>query len=403
SQLEKIDMLDLAEIVVINKFDKHGAADALRDVPKQWRRNRVAFELSEDEVPVYPTIASQFNDPGVTWTFVKLCRALAEHAGGDDPERFAPGIDPENHEPLGNVLIPGKRVRYLAEIAEQGRGINAKVDELAGIADRAQHLHEALKVDDNEVLRTAYEDARMALGPEATALLDSWDERIAGITAAAFTYEVRGKEITGPNYRESLSHQQIPKIAPPSSSGWGDRLRFLMKENLPGSYPYTGGVFPYRREGEDPTRMFAGEGAPERTNRRFHYLSQGQPAARLSTAFDSVTLYGEDPDERPDIYGKVGNSGVSIATLDDAKKLYSGFDLCAPTTSVSMTINGSAPMILAFFMNAAIDKHVLETEGEEALERRLAEHFGDRPRPQYAGKVPESSDGLGLRLLGVSG
>src|SRR6201996_8181021 len=274
SQLEKIDMLDLAEIVVINKFDKQGAADALRDVRKQWRRNRVAFELAEDEVPVYPTIASQFNDPGVTWTFVKLCRALAERAGGDDPERFDPGIDPENHQPLGNVLIPGKRVRYLAEIAEQGRGINAKVDELAAIADRAQHLHEALKVDDNEVLRTAYEEARTALGPEATALLDSWDERIAGITAESFSYEVRGKEITGPNYRESLSHQQIPKIAPPKLDGWGDRLRFLMKENLPGSYPYTGGVFPYRREGEDPTRMFAGEGAPERTNRRFHYLSQ---------------------------------------------------------------------------------------------------------------------------------
>jgi methylmalonyl-CoA mutase len=407
SQLEKIDMLDLAEIVVINKFDKQGAADALRDVRKQWRRNRVAFELSEDEVPVYPTIASQFNDPGVTWMFVNLCKALAERAGGDDPERFAPGIDPENHQPLGNVLIPGKRVRYLAEIAEQGRGINAKVDELAGIADRAQHLHEALKVDDNEVLRTAYEEARMALGPEVTALLDSWDERIEGITAESFSYEVRGKEITGPNYRESLSHQQIPKIAPPSYSGWGDRLRFLMKENLPGSYPYTGGVFPYRREGEDPTRMFAGEGAPERTNRRFHYLSQGQPAARLSTAFDSVTLYGEDPAERPDIYGKVGNSGVSIATLDDAKKLYSGFDLCAPTTSVSMTINGPAPIILAFFMNAAVDqqveKHLKESGQWEATEGKLDEIFAGKPRPRYKGDLPTGNDGLGLGLLGVTG
>jgi methylmalonyl-CoA mutase len=407
SQLEKIDMLDLAEIVVINKFDKQGAADALRDVRKQWRRNRVAFELSEDEVPVYPTIASQFNDPGVTWMFVNLCKALAERAGGDDPERFAPGIDPENHQPLGNVLIPGKRVRYLAEIAEQGRGINAKVDELAGIADRAQHLHEALKVDDNEVLRTAYEEARMALGPEVTALLDSWDERIEGITAESFSYEVRGKEIIGPNYRESLSHQQIPKIAPPSYSGWGDRLRFLMKENLPGSYPYTGGVFPYRREGEDPTRMFAGEGAPERTNRRFHYLSQGQPAARLSTAFDSVTLYGEDPAERPDIYGKVGNSGVSIATLDDAKKLYSGFDLCSPTTSVSMTINGPAPIVLAFFMNAAVDqqveKHLKDSGQWEATERKLDEIFAGKPRPRYKGDLPTGNDGLGLGLLGVTG
>jgi methylmalonyl-CoA mutase len=407
SQLEKIDMLDLAEIVVINKFDKQGAADALRDVRKQWRRNRVAFELSEDEVPVYPTIASQFNDPGVTWMFVNLCKALAERAGGDDPERFAPGIDPENHQPLGNVLIPGKRVRYLAEIAEQGRGINAKVDELAGVADRAQHLHEALKVDDNEVLRTAYDEARMALGPEVTTLLDSWDERIEGITAENFSYEVRGKEITGPNYRESLSHQQIPKIAPPSYSGWGDRLRFLMKENLPGSYPYTGGVFPYRREGEDPTRMFAGEGAPERTNRRFHYLSQGQPAARLSTAFDSVTLYGEDPAVRPDIYGKVGNSGVSIATLDDAKKLYSGFDLCSPTTSVSMTINGPAPIILAFFMNAAVDqqveKHLKESGQWEATERKLDEIFAGKQRPKYKGDLPAGNDGLGLGLLGVTG
>ncbi|HEX3360856.1 MAG TPA: methylmalonyl-CoA mutase family protein, partial [Solirubrobacterales bacterium] len=408
SQLEKIDMLDLADIVVINKFDKQGAADALRDVRKQWRRNRVAFELSEDEVPVYPTIASQFNDPGVTWMFVNLCKALAERAGGDAPERFAPGIDPENHQPLGNVLIPGKRVRYLAEIAEQGRGINGRVDELAEIADRLQHLDAAAKIlGENDELRQTLEQTRKELGPEALELLDSWDDRIAGITTESFSYEVRGKEITGPNYRESLSHQQIPKIAPPSYSGWGDRLRFLMKENLPGSYPYTGGVFPYRREGEDPTRMFAGEGAPERTNRRFHYLSQGQPAARLSTAFDSVTLYGEDPAERPDIYGKVGNSGVSIATLDDAKKLYSGFDLCSPTTSVSMTINGPAPIILAFFMNAAVDqqveKHLKESGQWEATEGKLDEIFAGKQRPQYKGGLPTGNDGLGLGLLGVTG
>ena len=408
SQLEKIDMLDLAEIVVINKFDKQGAPDALRDVRKQWRRNRVAFELSDDEVPVYPTIASQFADPGVTWMFVKLCAALAERAGGDDPERFAPGIDPANHEPRGNTLIPGKRVRYLAEIAEQGRGINAKVEELAEKASQAQHLYEAMKVDPgNEVLTKAYEDARVALGPEALSLLENWDNRIEGITSESFSYEVRGKEITGPNYRESLSHQQIPKIAPPPYKDWGERLRFLMKENLPGAYPFTGGVFPYRRAGEDPTRMFAGEGSPERTNRRFHYLSQGQPAARLSTAFDSVTLYGEDPDERPDIYGKVGNSGVSIATLDDAKKLYSGFDLCLPTTSVSMTINGPAPIILAFFMNAAVDqqveKHLKENGQWEATERKLDEIFAGKPRPEYKGELPPGNDGLGLGLLGVTG
>ncbi len=428
SQLEKIDMLDLAEIVVINKFDKQGAADALRDVRKQCRRNRAAFELAEDEVPVYPTVASQFADPGVTWMFVALCRALAEGAG-TEAERWDPGLAPGEDEraPLGNVLIPGQRVRYLAEIAEQGRGINAKVEELAEAAAQAQHLHEALRylhdaalpaplevygdaeLGDGEVaaLRRAYNEALAALGPEAVGLLRGWERRIEGITAPTFSYEVRGREITGSNYRETLSHQQVPKIAPPHFDGWGERLRFLMKENLPGSYPYTGGVFPYRREGEDPIRMFAGEGAPERTNRRFHYLSQGQPAVRLSTAFDSVTLYGEDPAERPDIYGKVGNSGVSIATLDDAKKLYSGFDLCAPTTSVSMTINGPAPIVLAFFLNAAIDqqveRHLKESGRWAEAEVRLDGLFGDRPRPRYKGELPPGNDGLGLGLLGVSG
>ncbi len=441
SQLEKIDMLDLADLVVINKFDKQGAADALRDVRKQWRRNRAAFELAEDEVPVYPTIASQFADPGVTWMFVNLCRALAKEAGSE-ADRWDPGLDPAAHEPRGNALIPGQRVRYLAEIAEQGRGINAKVEELAASAAQAQHLYEALRAlhdaklpppleayaegeltrprptsdsapgddagaDPLPALRAAYDEALTALGPEAVGLLRGWDRGIESVTADTFSYEVRGREITGPNYRETLSHQQVPKIAPPRYEGWGERLRFLMKENLPGSYPYTGGVFPYRREGEDPTRMFAGEGSPERTNRRFHYLSQGQPAKRLSTAFDSVTLYGEDPDERPDIYGKVGNSGVSIATLDDAKKLYSGFDLCAPTTSVSMTINGPAPIVLAFFLNAAIDqqveKHLKESGRWVEAEKRLDEIFGERPRPRYKGELPPGNDGLGLGLLGVSG
>jgi len=407
SQLEKIDMLDLAELVAINKFDKGGAEDALRDVRKQWRRNHVAFEVSEDEIPVYPTIASQFDDPGVTWMFVNLCRRLAGHAG-EGGDRFDPGLEPESHQPLGNVLIPGARVRYLAEIAEQGREVNAEVERLAELAARAQHLEEALKaLGENAELREAHEATLAELGPEAVELLRGWDERIESIAAEDYSYTVRGREITGPNYRESLSGEQIPKIAPPRLDGWGDRLRFLMKENLPGSYPYTAGVFPYRREGEDPTRMFAGEGTPERTNRRFHYLSQGQPAARLSTAFDSVTLYGEDPAERPDIYGKVGNSGVSIATLDDAKKLYSGFDLCAPTTSVSMTINGPAPIVLAFYMNAAIDqqveKHLRESGRWEETERRLDEIFGDRPRPEYEGDLPPGNDGLGLGLLGVTG
>ncbi len=407
SQLEKIDMLDLAELVVINKFDKQGAADALRDVRKQWRRNRAAFELAEDEVPVYPTIASQFADPGVTWMFVALCKALGE-LPDVEASSFDPALEPTDRTPLGNVLIPAQRVRYLAEIAEQGRGVNAEVERLAEVAARLQHLDAALKIlGENAELRQAYDATRRELGPDALELLESWDERLDGITAESYSYEVRGREITGPNYRETLSHQQVPKIAPPRLDGWGDRLRFLMKENLPGSYPYTGGVFPYRREGEDPTRMFAGEGSPERTNRRFHYLSQGQPAARLSTAFDSVTLYGEDPDERPDIYGKVGNSGVSIATLDDAKKLYSGFDLCEPTTSVSMTINGPAPIILAFFMNAAVDqqveKHLKESGRWEETERKLDEIFSGRERPRYKGELPPGNDGLGLGLLGVTG
>jgi isobutyryl-CoA mutase len=403
SQLEKIDMLDLADVVIINKFDKRGADDALRDVRKQWRRNHVAFETAEDDVPVYPTIASQFNDPGLTWMFVNLCRKLD----------LDPGPAPEAHEPLGNTLIPGARVRYLAEIAEQGHHINDEVERLAALAGTAQHYDAAaaaLEDDDPAVaatLRARRDEALDVLGPEARGLLDGWDERLAGITAETYTYTVRDREIKGDNYRTSLSHQQIPKIAPPRFDGWADRLRFLMKENLPGSYPYTGGVFPYRRAGEDPTRMFAGEGTPERTNRRFHYLSEGQPAARLSTAFDSVTLYGEDPAERPDIYGKVGNSGVSIATVDDAKKLYSGFDLCDPTTSVSMTINGPAPIILAFFMNAAIDqqveKHLRATGGWSDAERKLEALFEGRPRPVYTGELPPGSDGLGLGLLGVSG
>ncbi len=414
SQLEKIDMLDLAELVVINKFDKRGAQDALRDVRKQWRRNHVAFELAEEQIPVYPTVASQFADPGVTRLFVEVCARVAAHApAGESAERWQPGIESPDPEQAGGGLIPGRRVRYLAEIAEQGRAINADVESKAQLAASAQHYLEASRAlgDDDQPaaarLRQLHELALTELGSEARGLLDGWDARIAAITAETYSYRVRDREVTGENYRRSLSQLPIPKLAPPRLDGWGDRLRFVMKENLPGSYPYTGGVFPYRRAGEDPTRMFAGEGTPERTNRRFHYVSQGQPAARLSTAFDSVTLYGEDPHERPDIYGKVGNSGVSIATLDDAKKLYSGFDLCAPTTSVSMTINGPAPIILAFFMNAAIDQQVelhLQRSGElEAARARIDEYFRDRPRPAYAGEIPAGSSGLGLALLGVSG
>ncbi|GHE25834.1 methylmalonyl-CoA mutase family protein [Vulcaniibacterium thermophilum] len=465
SQLEKIDMLDYAELVVLNKFDKRGAEDALRDVRKQWKRNRVAFKLKDEEIPVYPTIASQFNDPGISWMFVNLCRLLREKlhigAGAGQPAQggggarprcdFNPHIDTTLKEPRATVLIPGNRVRYLAEIAEQGRAINQRIEREAEIADRAQacwqalealgdpQLPKALELYDSDALvgrvstrhedaqpddggsrpalpvdntlltlRQRYNDAIQSLSSEALKLLREWPARLKSITDEFNEYQVRDKTIRVANYRESLSHQQIPKIAAPTYKSWGELLNFLQKENLPGYYPYTGGVYPYRRTGEDPIRMFAGEGTPERTNRRFHYLSLGQPAARLSTAFDSVTLYGEDPAERPDIYGKIGNSGVSIATLDDMKKLYSGFDLCAPTTSVSMTINGPAPIILAMFMNTAIDQQVekylrADSARWDVAQRRMEAFFGDRPRPQYSGMLPEGNDGLGLGLLGVTG
>jgi methylmalonyl-CoA mutase len=430
SQLEKIDMLDFAELIILNKFDKRGADDALRDVRKQWKRNHVNFEITDEDIPVYPTIASQFSDPGLTWMFANLCQKLAKKMGLDESQ-WKPEVNVEVKEPRATVLIPANKTRYLSEIVEQGRNINREIDEqLADAAGRAQHYYESLKaIEDPSLpavfesysqdslveagdkslatLRQRYNAALNDLGVEAKQLLMEWPNRLKGITAETFSYEVRGKAITGPNYAESLSHQKIPKIAPPKFEGWGDLLRFLMKENLPGAYPYTGGVFPYRREGEDPTRMFAGEGTPERTNRRFHYLSAGQPAARLSTAFDSVTLYGEDPHERPDIYGKVGNSGVSIASVDDAKKLYSGFDLCNPTTSVSMTINGPAPIILSFFMNAAIDqqveKHLKESGAWTAAEKRIEQYFAGKQRPAYKGDLPEGNDGLGLGLLGITG
>ncbi|RAP56468.1 methylmalonyl-CoA mutase family protein [Oleiagrimonas sp. MCCC 1A03011] len=460
SQLEKIDMIDFAELIVLNKYDRRGAEDALRDVRKQWKRNRTKFDLTDEQVPVYPTIASQFNDPGVTWMFTQLCRLLREKLGesglGSEHCDFQPTLDTAIKEPRATVLIPGQRVRYLAEIAEQGRGINTDIERQAEAASKAQYMHQALsevgdpalpealelypaaevsanagahihRDSDDEssyweteengqggvdrsllVLRQRYNEALKDLSSEAVDLLRAWPERYKSVTEDVTEYKVRDKTIRVENYKESLSHQKIPKVAPPTYRDWGDTLKFLMRENLPGSYPYTGGVYPYRRTGEDPIRMFAGEGTPERTNRRFHYLSVGQPAARLSTAFDSVTLYGEDPAERPDIYGKIGNSGVSIATLDDMKKLYSGFDLSAPTTSVSMTINGPAPMILAMFMNTAIDQNVEKYLREdstrwEAARNKVEEIYAEHGRPHYSGDLPDGNDGLGLGLLGVSG
>jgi methylmalonyl-CoA mutase len=434
SQLEKIDMLDYAELVVLNKFDKRGAEDALRDVRKQWKRNRTAFQMKDEDVPVYPTIASQFNDPGITWMFANLCRLVREKLGAGISTAhidWQPHLDTSLREPRATVLIPGARTRYLAEIAEQGRGINAGIEKQAEAADRAQAYWQSLHDigdgklpqqlalydvadlqggDDRSLttLRQRYNDAVRALSADAVGLLREWPARLKSITDEVTEYSVRGKAIRVENYRESLSHQKIPKIAAPTYKSWGELLTFLMKENLPGAYPYTGGVYPYRRTGEDPIRMFAGEGTPERTNRRFHYLSVGQPAARLSTAFDSVTLYGEDPAPRPDIYGKIGNSGVSIATLDDMKKLYSGFDLCSPTTSVSMTINGPAPMILAMFMNTAVDQQVEKYLRADAdrwtqAKQQIEDYFKTHPRPVYSGDLPPTNDGLGLALLGITG
>jgi isobutyryl-CoA mutase len=459
SQLEKIDMLDFADLVVLNKFDKRGAEDALRDVRKQWKRNRTAFTLKDEEIPVFPAIASQFNDPGITWMFANLCRLLRDKLQLP-AEAWTPAVDVSVKEPRATVLIPGARVRYLAEIAEAGRGINGDVDRQVEAASRAQAFWQALsEIEDPKLpeqlalyeiedlgtgtakavpseratqdakredrgghrfsgadvpdrtlltLRQRYQDAVKALSTEAIELLRAWPARLKAITDERYTYDVRGKAVEGRNYVESLSKQQIPKIAAPASKSWGELLRFLMRENLPGAYPYTAGVYPYRRTGEDPTRMFAGEGTPERTNRRFHYLSLGQKAARLSTAFDSVTLYGEDPHVRPDIYGKIGNSGVSIATLDDMKKLYSGFDLSSPTTSVSMTINGPAPMILAMFMNTAVDQAVEKYLRQDparwdAAQATIDAFFTDRERPRYHGPLPQGNDGLGLALLGITG
>ncbi|HEY5802197.1 MAG TPA: methylmalonyl-CoA mutase family protein, partial [Lysobacter sp.] len=430
SQLEKIDMLDFAELVVLNKFDKRGAEDALRDVRKQWKRNRVAFQTKDEDVPVYPTIASQFNDPGISWMFSNLCRLLREKLSLP-AEKWTPELDTSLKEPRATVLIPGARVRYLAEIAEQGRGINAQIETQAEVADRAQSYWQSLHDLGDEslpkaldlfaadaltdggdktllTLRQRYNDAIQSLTSDALKLLRGWPARLKSITDEVNEYQVRDKTIRVENYRESLSHQKIPKIAAPTYKSWGELLTFLQKENLPGYYPYTGGVYPYRRTGEDPIRMFAGEGTPERTNRRFHYLSVGQPAARLSTAFDSVTLYGEDPAVRPDIYGKIGNSGVNIPTLDDMKKLYSGFDLCAPTTSVSMTINGPAPIILAMFMNTAIDQQVekyLRSDAKrwDEAHAKIEKKFEGKQRPRYHGALPDGNDGLGLGLLGVSG
>jgi methylmalonyl-CoA mutase len=397
SQLEKIDMLDLADFVVLNKSDRQGALDALRDVRKQWRRNRAQTALADEDVPVFPTIARQWNDPGVD----RLFAALAPRLG------LAQTAPPAHALETGPAaLIPPARNRYLAEIAETVRGWHAETERLAERAADAAALaraEAALASDATGALRAARDAALAELPSELTTWLRAWPDLRERYGADSQSYEVRGRAIDVANHVETLSHTRLPKVALPRTNDWGELTRFVRRENVPGAFPFTAGVFPFKRGDEDPTRMFAGEGTPERTNRRFHLVSRGMPAVRLSTAFDSVTLYGRDPAPRPDIFGKVGNSGVSVCTVDDAKKLYSGFDLAAPTTSVSMTINGPAPTVLAFFLNAAIDqgveRHLRETGRLDAVRAELAA----RNLPRYAGPLPEGHDGLGLALLGVSG
>ena len=403
SQLEKIGMLDFAQLVALNKADKAGGEDALRDVRKQVRRNRVAFDSPDEELGVWPTIASDFNDPGTNRFYLELMAAIGTVTGSDFTSRLHLTIEPTSK----HYIVPPARERYLAEITETIAGYDSRARAASEAAERAYRLAGAAEELDDPRLAAAAEEATSAIAEDFREELSHWEDMTDQYGGDELVYEVRGREVRAPLVFETLSGTKVPKVAIPRMSSWGDRVRWLAQENLPGRFPYTAGIYPLRRTQEDATRMFAGEGPPEQTNRRFHYLAAGMPAKRLSTAFDSVTLYGEDPAERPDIYGKVGNSGVSVATLDDAKKLYSGFDLCDPATSVSMTINGPAPTILGFFLNAAIDqqceKFIRESDLTEEVEAKIRDLYGDAPRPRYETDLPPGHDGLGLMLLGVSG
>ncbi|KXX72038.1 methylmalonyl-CoA mutase family protein [Flammeovirga sp. SJP92] len=406
TQLEKIDMLDYADVIALNKFDKKGALDALRDVAKQYKRNHGLWELKEDDIPVYGTMASQFNDEGVNELYNKIISLLEEKSTVKFPKIEVNETSDRFH------IIPPSRVRYLSEISEVVRNYNLHVKEQADIADQLFGLQksiEILEADKNTkaTLQGAFDKIKRDLDHDVFDVLEGWKAKVEAYAGDTFTYQVRGKDIKVEAKSETLSGNKISKVTLPKFTGWGDITRWVMQENVPGEFPYTAGVFPFKRQGEDPTRMFAGEGNPERTNRRFHYLSQGQPAARLSTAFDSVTLYGEDPDFRPDIYGKIGNSGVNVSCLDDAKRLYSGFDLCAPSTSVSMTINGPAAAMTAFFMNAAIDQqcevYIKENGLGQEVKDKIASIYKGQTTPTYRGDLPPNHNGLGLMLLGVTG
>ncbi|MEE1898519.1 methylmalonyl-CoA mutase family protein [Flavobacterium rakeshii] len=431
TQLEKIDMLDFADLVAINKFDKRGSLDALRDVKKQYQRNHNLWDANPDDLPVYGTIASQFNDPGMNTLYKSIMDKIVEKTESELQSTFE--ITREMSEKI--FVIPPSRTRYLSEIAENNRGydetaatqqdvaqklygifktietVSGKTPEInkAGIEETSVATNDAEKKQFLDLLVKEFDRVKMNLDPYNWEVVLTWDEKVNKYKNPVYTFKVRDKEIKIQTHTESLSHSQIPKVALPKYQAWGDILRWCLQENVPGEFPYTSGLYPFKREGEDPTRMFAGEGGPERTNRRFHYVSLGMPAKRLSTAFDSVTLYGNDPDHRPDIYGKIGNAGVSICCLDDAKKLYSGFNLAHPMTSVSMTINGPAPMLLGFFMNAAIDQqcelYIKENGLEKEVDDKINKIYKEKgvERPRYNGKLPEGNDGLGLMLLGVTG
>lgn len=433
TQLEKIDMLDFADLVAINKFDKRGALDAVRDVKKQYMRNNNLWHIHQDDLPVYGTIASQFNDPGMNTLYKSIMDKLVEKTNADLKSKME--ITKEMSEKI--FVIPPARVRYLSEIAESNRAYDKKVDDQVAVAQKLYGIYQTItSITDSsiEIIKTGlnedvlleqvkdetdkefiklllaqFDKVKMNFDPYNWEVILNWQEKVQKYKDPIYTFKVRDKEIKIETHSESLSHSQIPKVALPKYQAWGDLLRWSLQENVPGEFPYTAGLYPFKRTGEDPTRMFAGEGGPERTNRRFHYVSLGMDAKRLSTAFDSVTLYGNDPGKRPDVYGKIGNAGVSICCLDDAKKLYSGFDLSHHMTSVSMTINGPAPMLLGFFMNAAIDQNCEKYIKEHKLEKQVEEKFNEiyeskgLERPVYQGNLPEGNNGLGLMLLGLTG
>lgn len=413
SQLEKIDMLDFADVIALNKFDKRGALDALRDIKKQYKRNHQLFDTDDEELPIFGTIASQFNDPGMNKLYKTIMDKVVEKTGADLKSNFA--ITDEMSEKI--YIIPPHRTRYLGEIAENNRNYDKWVETQKEIANQLYGIRKTIQIlsakgsniNMIENLEKSYKEIEINLDQHNKKIVEGWADKVERYKKDFFIFKVRDKEVKIKAHYESLSHTQIPKVSTPRYEGWGDILKWNLQENVPGEFPYTAGVFPFKREGEEPTRMFAGEGGPERTNRRFHYVSLDMDARRLSTAFDSVTLYGQNPDIRPDIYGKIGNSGVSICCLDDAKKLYSGFNLADPKTSVSMTINGPAAILTGFFMNAAIDQqceiYIKKNELEKETIKKIEDIYKKKnvKRPQYQGELPEGNNGLGLLLLGSTG